>query len=453
MDKPQNARSPRCPRRRDDPALATLGWNPCASRSPPRRRSCASFVTRCASTTGAGASSSRWTASTEPARPCSRTLSLRSSRRTDRRCSAHRSTTSIARASERQARGRRSPEGYYLDSFDYATFRRVLIDPFREGVQTGATTGFQLAAFDLARDAPVESAWTTAPRDAVLIVDGVFLHRPELRGLWDWSVWLDVPIDVAAQRTGAARRIRPESRRALARPLPRRPGAVPQGRRSAERGIRDRRQHRPRPSPPRVPGLLLMVAPGVLLVDKPGGMTSHDVVARARRSLGTRKIGHAGTLDPMATGLLILGVEAATRLLTFIVGLDKTYEATIRLGATTDTDDAEGGTTRTTDAGGREPRGDRRRPSRRSPDEISQVPSTRLGDQGRRPPRLRPGPRGRGGRARRAPGDGLAVRGDARAADAADGHRPRCRGRLLQRHLHPRPRTRPRRRSSASAGT
>jgi tRNA pseudouridine55 synthase len=85
-----------------------------------------------------------------------------------------------------------------------------------------------------------------------------------------------------------------------------------------------------------------MAAPGMLLVDKPGGLTSHDVVARARKALGTRKIGHAGTLDPMATGLLILGVESATRLLTFIVGLDKTYEATIRLGVTTDTDDADG---------------------------------------------------------------------------------------------------------------
>ncbi|HEX5730706.1 tRNA pseudouridine(55) synthase TruB [Microbacterium sp.] len=94
-----------------------------------------------------------------------------------------------------------------------------------------------------------------------------------------------------------------------------------------------------------------MPAPGVLLVDKPGGMTSHDVVARARRALGTRKIGHAGTLDPMATGLLILGVEAATRLLTFIVGLDKTYAATIRLGATTDTDDADGTVQTVTDAG------------------------------------------------------------------------------------------------------
>lgn len=93
-----------------------------------------------------------------------------------------------------------------------------------------------------------------------------------------------------------------------------------------------------------------MVEPGILLVDKPGGMTSHDVVARARRALGTRKIGHAGTLDPMATGLLVLGVEGATRLLTFIVGLDKTYEATIQLGVSTDTDDADGQAVSTTDA-------------------------------------------------------------------------------------------------------
>ena len=84
---------------------------------------------------------------------------------------------------------------------------------------------------------------------------------------------------------------------------------------------------------------------GILLVDKPGGVTSHDVVARARRALHTRKIGHAGTLDPMATGLLILGVGPATRLLTYIVGLDKTYEATIRLGVATDSDDADGAVT------------------------------------------------------------------------------------------------------------
>jgi len=71
---------------------------------------------------------------------------------------------------------------------------------------------------------------------------------------------------------------------------------------------------------------------GILLVDKPGGITSHDVVGRARRALGTRKVGHAGTLDPMATGLLILGVNSSTRLLTYLVGLGKSYEATIRLG-------------------------------------------------------------------------------------------------------------------------
>ena len=85
-------------------------------------------------------------------------------------------------------------------------------------------------------------------------------------------------------------------------------------------------------------------ASGILLVDKSGGMTSHDVVSRARRLLGTRKVGHAGTLDPMATGLLILGANASTRLLTYVVGLDKEYTATIRLGFATTTDDAEGDT-------------------------------------------------------------------------------------------------------------
>lgn len=80
---------------------------------------------------------------------------------------------------------------------------------------------------------------------------------------------------------------------------------------------------------------------GLVLIDKPEGWTSHDVVARIRKVAGTRRVGHAGTLDPMATGLLVLGVESATKLLTFIVGADKTYEATIRLGASTITDDRE----------------------------------------------------------------------------------------------------------------
>jgi len=81
---------------------------------------------------------------------------------------------------------------------------------------------------------------------------------------------------------------------------------------------------------------------GIVFVDKPAGITSHGVVSRVRKIADTRKVGHAGTLDPMATGLLTLGINSSTRLLTFLVGLDKEYLATIRLGASTDTDDAEG---------------------------------------------------------------------------------------------------------------
>ena len=83
-------------------------------------------------------------------------------------------------------------------------------------------------------------------------------------------------------------------------------------------------------------------ASGILLLDKQGGWTSHDLVARTRRLAGTRKVGHAGTLDPMATGLMILGINSSTRLLTYLVGLDKEYVATIRLGSATVTDDREG---------------------------------------------------------------------------------------------------------------
>lgn len=81
---------------------------------------------------------------------------------------------------------------------------------------------------------------------------------------------------------------------------------------------------------------------GILLVDKPAGITSHDAVSRTRKRAGTKKVGHAGTLDPMATGLLVLGINSSTRLLTYVVGLDKEYLATIRLGASTVTDDREG---------------------------------------------------------------------------------------------------------------
>lgn len=81
---------------------------------------------------------------------------------------------------------------------------------------------------------------------------------------------------------------------------------------------------------------------GFVIVDKPVGWTSHDVVAKMRWLAGTRKVGHAGTLDPMATGVLVVGVGRATKLLTYVVGADKSYTATIRLGVGTDTDDAEG---------------------------------------------------------------------------------------------------------------
>ncbi|WP_081376702.1 tRNA pseudouridine(55) synthase TruB [Actinomyces oris] len=93
---------------------------------------------------------------------------------------------------------------------------------------------------------------------------------------------------------------------------------------------------------PDVPRGAVTAADGILVVDKPQGLTSHDVVGAARRLAATRKVGHAGTLDPMATGLLLLGIGRATRFLTYLVGADKTYEATARLGAETTTEDADG---------------------------------------------------------------------------------------------------------------
>jgi tRNA pseudouridine55 synthase len=81
---------------------------------------------------------------------------------------------------------------------------------------------------------------------------------------------------------------------------------------------------------------------GLVVVDKPAGVTSHDVVGRCRRIFGTRKVGHAGTLDPMATGVLVVGIERATKILGLLTATDKSYSATIRLGQTTSTEDAEG---------------------------------------------------------------------------------------------------------------
>ena len=115
-------------------------------------------------------------------------------------------------------------------------------------------------------------------------------------------------------------------------------------------------------------------APGLVVVDKPGGITSHDVVARVRRLAGTRKVGHAGTLDPMATGVLVLGVNQATRLLGHLITSEKGYDATVRLGASTSTDDAEGMVTSQTPAG-RLTEADVRLAVRRFVGEIDQVPS------------------------------------------------------------------------------
>jgi tRNA pseudouridine55 synthase len=112
---------------------------------------------------------------------------------------------------------------------------------------------------------------------------------------------------------------------------------------------------------------------GLLLVDKPSGMTSHDVVDAERRHLGTRKIGHAGTLDPMATGLLVLGVGRATRLLRYLGDLSKSYEGTGRLGDETDTLDAEGVVLRT-------------RPIRSTRDDVERACRALLGDTMQAPP-------------------------------------------------------------------
>ena len=95
-----------------------------------------------------------------------------------------------------------------------------------------------------------------------------------------------------------------------------------------------------------------MIAHGFLVVDKDPNMTSHDVVAMGRRALGTRKVGHAGTLDPMATGVLVLGFGNGTRLLQYVTNGDKSYQATVVLGAATVTDDHEGEITSTSDVAG-----------------------------------------------------------------------------------------------------
>ncbi|MET0800503.1 MAG: tRNA pseudouridine(55) synthase TruB, partial [Actinomycetota bacterium] len=112
---------------------------------------------------------------------------------------------------------------------------------------------------------------------------------------------------------------------------------------------------------------------GLLLVDKPRGITSHDAVAAVRHALGTKKVGHAGTLDPMATGLLLMGVGRATRLLRFLGDLPKTYEATMRLGVETSTLDADGEVVR-------------RAPVEVTDDELASAVARLVGGSMQRPP-------------------------------------------------------------------
>jgi uridine kinase len=113
----------------------------------------------------------------------------------------------------RYAKGRESAEGHYLDSYDYDAFRRVLLGPFRLAGSTGFSTKF----FDLSRDVPFESSWQTGPADAYLIVDGLFLLRPELKGIWNFTVWLDAPEEVRRERMIARDGSHPESDSALGR--------------------------------------------------------------------------------------------------------------------------------------------------------------------------------------------------------------------------------------------
>jgi len=113
---------------------------------------------------------------------------------------------------------------------------------------------------------------------------------------------------------------------------------------------------------------------GILFLDKPQGITSHDVVDRVRRTLGLKRVGHAGTLDPMATGMLIILVGQATRTSQFLMGLDKTYVGTLKLGEKTDSHDADGQITQTRPA------------DHVTPEKVTEVMKTFLGDQYQTPP-------------------------------------------------------------------
>ena len=188
-------------------------------------------------------------------------------------------------------------------------------------------------------------------------------------------------------------------------------------------------------------------ADGLLVVDKPAGLTSHDVVARVRRLAGTRRVGHAGTLDPMATGVLVVGVGRATRLLGYLSLHDKDYVATVRLGRTTTTDDAEGER-----VGGGRPQRDHRADRARRPGRPHRRgrpgPARLQRDQGRRAPVLCARPCGGGRGAGAAAGDhqpsGAPGLPPGQRRRRPGGRRGRDRH-LLVGHLHPGDRPGPRR--------
>ena len=249
---------------------------------------------------------------------------------------------------ERYARGRTSPEGFYRDSYDYATFRRVLIDPFRDGGQPA-----------LRPDSSSRRSTCIAMRRSIRVGDGAARRGARRRR--------DLPAPPRAAGhlalVGLARRAarcrRPPRRRSR-RHRSRLPAPSNTRYREGQELYLVKRGRGPRhPPSSTTPTPITRTASSRTSADGRAGhpprrQAAGDHQPRRRRpraqALGTRKIGHAGTLDPMATGLLVLGVEGATRLLTFIVGLDKTYEATIRLGVSTDSDDADGEIIEPTDA-------------------------------------------------------------------------------------------------------
>ncbi len=182
---------------------------------------------------------------------------------------------------------------------------------------------------------------------------------------------------------------------------------------------------------------------GLVVVDKPAGCTSHDVVAKLRKIYGQRKVGHAGTLDPDATGVLLVGLGRVTRLLRFLQVAGKTYRGTVRLGVATSTLDAAGEVLDRTPM-----------PVSREDVEAATLPlrgrhradpPDGLGGEGRRPAPPRARSRGRGGRAGAPTGDGAPLRRRGARAGAVPA-RDRAR-RVLVGHVHPDPRRRPRRRA------